>query len=134
MPHFRALLSYNLAANKLTELVTVRAAVVAHPPGSKQVRQAVDMTVTVCIHTCVCEHLVSTTLNTYACSVHTCVHARTHINLQAAPTCGSLQVVVVPNRGIWGTAGIDGSNIDEGISNDGEYLRVRLVWSRHAVA
>jgi hypothetical protein len=37
VPHFRALLSYNLAVNKLTQLVTVRATVVAEP-GSKQVR------------------------------------------------------------------------------------------------
>jgi hypothetical protein len=36
VPHFRALLSYNLAVNKLTQLVTVRATVVAEP-GSKQV-------------------------------------------------------------------------------------------------
>lgn len=30
----------------------------------------------------------------------------------------------MPNRGIWGTAGIDGANIDTGIENDGEYLKV----------
>jgi hypothetical protein len=35
-----------------------------------------------------------------------------------------LQVVQVPNRGIWGTAGIDGANIDTGIQNDGAYLQV----------
>jgi FkbM family methyltransferase len=29
--------------------------------------------------------------------------------------------VVVPKRGIWGTAGIDGANIDAGIDNEGAY-------------
>jgi hypothetical protein len=38
VPQFRALLSLNLARNGLTHLVTVRPTVVAHPPGSKQVR------------------------------------------------------------------------------------------------
>jgi hypothetical protein len=32
------------------------------------------------------------------------------------------------NRGIWGTAGIDGANIDTGIANDGDYLKV-ISWS-----
>lgn len=31
----------------------------------------------------------------------------------------------MPNRGIWGTAGIDGANIDTGIANEGDYLKVR---------
>ncbi|GBG00148.1 hypothetical protein Rsub_12839 [Raphidocelis subcapitata] len=34
--------------------------------------------------------------------------------------------VVVPQRGIWGTAGIDGANIDHLIDNEGEYERVRV--------
>jgi hypothetical protein len=38
-----------------------------------------------------------------------------------------LQVVHVPNRGIWGTAGIDGANIDTGIANDGDYLKVNFM-------
>jgi hypothetical protein len=38
--------------------------------------------------------------------------------------CCYCQVVHVPNRGIWGTAGIDGANIDTGIANDGDYLKV----------
>jgi hypothetical protein len=37
VPVFRALLSHNLARNGLTQLVTVRPTVVAHPAGSKQV-------------------------------------------------------------------------------------------------
>lgn len=37
VPQFRALLSYNLAINKLTDLVTVRDSVVADNPGGKQV-------------------------------------------------------------------------------------------------
>uniref|UniRef100_A0A383VY30 Methyltransferase FkbM domain-containing protein n=1 Tax=Tetradesmus obliquus TaxID=3088 RepID=A0A383VY30_TETOB len=57
VPQFRALLALNLARNGLSQLVSVRPAVVAHPPGSKQ-------------------------------------------------------VVVIPNRGIWGTAGIGGANVD----------------------
>lgn len=38
VPQFRALLSYNLAINKLTDLVTVRDSAVADNPGGKQVR------------------------------------------------------------------------------------------------
>lgn len=34
--------------------------------------------------------------------------------------------VVVPQRGIWGTAGIDGANIDHLIDNEGEYERVAV--------
>jgi hypothetical protein len=37
VPQFRALLSYNLAIHKLTELVTVRNTVVADNHGGKQV-------------------------------------------------------------------------------------------------
>ncbi len=34
------------------------------------------------------------------------------------------QTVVVPQRGIWGTAGVNGMNIDKAIDNEGEYLRI----------
>ncbi|KAI8471235.1 MAG: hypothetical protein J3K34DRAFT_458460 [Monoraphidium minutum] len=34
--------------------------------------------------------------------------------------------VVVPQRGIWGTAGIDGANIDEFIDNAGAYQRINV--------
>ncbi|PRW60388.1 A disintegrin and metallo ase with thrombospondin motifs 12 [Chlorella sorokiniana] len=37
---------------------------------------------------------------------------------------GGELTIVVPNRGIWGTAGIDGSNIDGAIENEGEYDKV----------
>jgi hypothetical protein len=40
VPQFRALLSHNLARNRLSHLVTVRPTVVADPPGTKQVRPA----------------------------------------------------------------------------------------------
>lgn len=45
-----------------------------------------------------------------------------------------MQVVQVPNRGIWGTAGIDGANLDKGIANDGDYQRVgqRGLWGPSA--
>ncbi|KDD76257.1 hypothetical protein H632_c295p0 [Helicosporidium sp. ATCC 50920] len=33
--------------------------------------------------------------------------------------------LVVPNRGIWGTAGVGGDNIDPNIPNDGPYRRIR---------
>jgi hypothetical protein len=39
VPQFRALLSHNLARNRLSHLVAVRPTVVADPPGTKQVRQ-----------------------------------------------------------------------------------------------
>lgn len=37
---------------------------------------------------------------------------------------GTELTIVVPNRGIWGTAGIDGSNIDGAIPNEGDYDKV----------
>mmetsp|Transcript_16173 Transcript_16173/g.45066 ORF Transcript_16173/g.45066 Transcript_16173/m.45066 type:complete len:648 (-) Transcript_16173:208-2151(-) len=33
--------------------------------------------------------------------------------------------VIVPQRGIWGTAGVGGMNIDSAIDNEGEYLQVQ---------
>jgi hypothetical protein len=39
VPTFRALLSFNLAVNKVTHLVTVRDRVVADNPGGKQVNR-----------------------------------------------------------------------------------------------
>ena len=38
--------------------------------------------------------------------------------------------VVVPQRGIWGTAGIDGANLDELIDNEGDYERVQVSGER----
>lgn len=37
---------------------------------------------------------------------------------------GNTYTVVVPQRGIWGTAGIDGANIDANVDNKGEYQQV----------
>lgn len=37
---------------------------------------------------------------------------------------GKKLTIVVPNRGIWGTAGVGGANIDSNIQNDGEYDRI----------
>jgi hypothetical protein len=35
--------------------------------------------------------------------------------------------LVVPNRGIWGTAGVDGMNIDHAIKNDGAFCQFALM-------
>ncbi len=40
-----------------------------------------------------------------------------------APPGAELEIVA-PNRGIWGTAGIGGGNLDKNIPNDGEYERL----------
>lgn len=54
------------------------------------------------------------------------VGGKVHVPHTQLLHCGpmQMQVVQVPNRGIWGTAGIDGANIDRGIANDGDYRRV----------
>jgi len=40
------------------------------------------------------------------------------------------QSVVVPQRGIWGTAGINGMNIDPAVDNEGDYMKVLAVPER----
>lgn len=121
VPHFRALLSYNVAVNKVTHLVTVRHTVVAEP-GSKQVRTALRT------H---CQQQPMPMLPvmwTRGNSHHSSSIVRAQMMLcKACLICCRrccCQVVHAPNRGIWGTAGIDGANIDTGIQNDGEYLKV----------
>lgn len=43
---------------------------------------------------------------------------------------GVTQTVIVPQRGIWGTAGIGGMNIDRAIDNEGAYMRVESASER----
>ena len=54
------------------------------------------------------------------------VSVRPRVVVDAGGGGGKTYTVVVPNRGIWGTAGIGGANIDPAIDNQGALEKVRL--------